>query len=269
VVEVFGAPLYRCAACRLIFPYPFPSREEMVRRHQSEEYAAHPYFSAGEALADGDGLAFHQCLLAALLQHLPGGGRLLDIGAGTGDFLRLAATRFDVAGVEPSSHLAQRIRERLSCPLHVGPFETYQPDTPFDVVTMMDIIEHAADPRALVRHAFEVLKPGGLLFVCTVDSRALLYGLSPIIWRLSAASSMLGYLLRRIYCYQHNWYFNRDVLRATVETAGFRVLDHQGYEFPLDRLRENAVVIAGLRAIYAIQHLLGANTEQYLLAARH
>jgi 2-polyprenyl-3-methyl-5-hydroxy-6-metoxy-1,4-benzoquinol methylase len=268
LLEVFGAPMYQCGGCKLLFPFPFPSKDEMVRRHQSEEYAAHPYFAAGEELAEGDGLDFHHETLRMLRQHVPPGGRILDVGAGTGDFLRLAAREFSAAAVEPSPFLAARIRERLSCPVFVGAFEDYVPNEPLDAVVMMDIIEHAADPRAFLRHARHVLKPGGVLFVCTVDSRSLLYRLSPLVWRAARFSRKAEYILRRIYCYQHNWYFNRRVLRRSVEQAGFTPLIHEGYEFPLNRLRESPTVVLGLRAIYAAQAVLGAQTEQYLLAQR-
>lgn len=268
LLEVFDAPMYQCGACKLLFPFPYPSKAEMVRRHQSEEYAAHPYFAAGEELAEGDGLEFHHTTLRMLRQHVPPGGRLLDVGAGTGDFLRLAAREYSVAAVEPSPFLAARIRERLSCPVFVGAFEDYRPTEPVDAVVMMDIIEHAADPREFLGHARNLLKPGGVLFVCTVDSRSLLYRLSPLVWRAAVLSRKAQYVLRRIYCYQHNWYFNRRVLRQTVEEAGFTPLVHEGYEFPLSRLRESPVIVFGLRAIYAAQAVLGAQTEQFLLARR-
>ena len=198
----------------------------------------------------------------------PKDARLLDVGAGTGDFLKLAASHFAVAAVEPSEHLARRLGERIQCPLHVGPFETYTPAEKFDAIVMIDIIEHAADPRGLLNHARDLLKPGGLLFIATVDSQSLLYRMSPLIWRASAFSQKAAYVLRRIYCYQHNWYFNRAVLGSIVSRAGFNVVEHRGYEFPLNRLRESAVILLGLRAIYAAQAVWGANTEQYLLAAR-
>ena len=186
---MFDTLLYTCDECRLVFPFPYPSQEEMVRRHESREYAMHPYFAAGEAIADKDGLGFHQQVVTLLAARLPAGSRLLDVGAGTGDFLKLASGHFAVTGVEPSPHLARRIEQRIQCPLHVGPFEEFRPLEPFDAVVMMDIIEHTADPRRLLRQAFEVLRPGGLLFVCTVDSRSLLYQLGPLVWRLSAISA--------------------------------------------------------------------------------
>jgi 2-polyprenyl-3-methyl-5-hydroxy-6-metoxy-1,4-benzoquinol methylase len=53
---------------------------------------------------------------------------------------------------------------------------------------MMDVLEHAADQRALLARAHALLRPGGLLVFCTVDSGSLLYRLGP--WVARAARWM-------------------------------------------------------------------------------
>lgn len=268
-VQAFGDDLHRCRGCGLVFLWPPPDSAEMVRRHLSEEYAAHPYFQAGEEAASTDGLAIHERVLHALRQHVAAGGRVLDVGAGAGDFLLQAAgAGFTPVGVEPSPHLAKRIRQRLECPLFVGPFEQYQQPASCAAVLLMDVIEHAADPRAMLRHAYDTLQPGGMLFVCTVDSNCLLYRLAPAVAALGPIVMKAAYVLKRIFCYQHNWYFNRRVLSRLVEQAGFRVLEHRGYEFPLGRLRESRWIKLGLRGLYLAHALLGPKTEQYLIARK-
>jgi 2-polyprenyl-3-methyl-5-hydroxy-6-metoxy-1,4-benzoquinol methylase len=240
----------------------------MVRRHTSKEYAEHPYFSAGEAAAQHETIPAHALVLKSLREQLPERARILDVGAGTGDFVRLARSYFEPSAVEPSPFLAERIQQRVGCRVFAHPFEEYSAPESADAVVLMDIIEHAADPRELLSKARETLRPGGLLAITTVDSGCLLYALGPLIERLSGRIAKATYLLERIFCYQHNWYFNRRVLRGIVEEAGFSVMTQEGFEFPLTRLRESAFVLLGLRALYTAQALLGARTEQYLLARR-
>ena len=268
-VEAFGDALHRCRSCALIYLFPYPDMGEMIRRHQTEAYARHPYFTAGgDAAAGHNGFALHRRFLSLLSGHVTPGSRVLDVGAGTGDFVELASGTFQMCAVEPSPYLAEQIRRRAGCSVFEGAFEDFSPPEPFDAVLLFDIIEHAADPRRLVRQAAAVLKPGGVLFVCTVDSRALLYRLGPAVWHAARVSSHARYVLHRIFCQQHNWYFNRLVLDRVVRAAGFELVEHRGYEFPLARLRERRIVLAGLRAIYVAQQLLGATTEQYLLARK-
>lgn len=267
--EAFGDTLHRCSACRLIYLFPFPDKDTMIRRHQTEAYAQHPYFAAGEAAAAAtDGFALHRRFLSLLTRDLPPRARVLDVGAGTGDFIELASAAFEMTAIEPSPYLAERIRKRTPCRVFEGAFEDFVPERPYDAVLLMDMIEHTADPRGLLRHAANALKPGGILFVCTVDSRALLYRLGRIAWRASAVSGTAKYVLHRIFCQQHNWYPNRPVLGQLAREAGFAIVDHQGYEFPLDRLRESPWLVAGLRLVYGAQKLLGARSEQYLLARK-
>jgi 2-polyprenyl-3-methyl-5-hydroxy-6-metoxy-1,4-benzoquinol methylase len=268
-VEAFGDTLHRCRRCGLIYLFPYPDKNEMVRRHQTEAYASHPYFAAGdEAAGSGAGFGLHRWFLSLLARHIVPGSRVLDVGAGTGDFVQLGSSIYRMSAVEPSPYLAERIRRRAAGDVFEGAFEDFVPSEPYDAVLLMDMIEHAADPRALLRHARGVLRQGGILFVCTVDSGALLYRLGRTAWHASRVSAKAGYLLHRIFCQQHNWYFNRRVLGQVVSDAGLDTIDHQGYEFPLDRLRENPVVVGGLRAVYLAQSILGAKTEQYLIARK-
>jgi SAM-dependent methyltransferase len=263
-VEAFGDPLWKCRACGLVFLSPHPSQEEMIRRHQSKEYADHPYFLAGERAAQEEGIGSHQLLLDKLRSQLPKGARVLDVGAGSGDVLKLLSNEFQVEGIEPSTYLADRIRARVDCPLFVGPFEDFHPEHRFDAVLFVDIIEHAADPRVLLEKAYSVLRPGGLVFISTLDSGSLLYRLGPLVGKLARALPIARYVLHRIFCRQHNWYFNKRVLRELVAGTGFQVFEQQGFEFPLNRLNEKPILVAGLRAVYLLQHILGSKTEQYL-----
>jgi 2-polyprenyl-3-methyl-5-hydroxy-6-metoxy-1,4-benzoquinol methylase len=265
-VEAFADTLDKCRSCGLIYLEPAPSQAQMVARHASEEYAAHPYFEKGEEIAKRNILPLHEIALGILSKHLPIGSRVLDVGAGTGDFIEIAAEHYTVSAIEPSPLLAEKIRNRMACPVFVGAFEDYHQPESADAVILMDIIEHAADPRKLLAQVRRTLRPGGLVFISTVDSASLLYRLGPIIWKVSKYSRFADYLLHRIFCKQHNWYFNRRVLGDIVKATGFTVLDHQGFEFPLSRLKEKALVLLGLRTLYFFHFLLGSNTEQYLVA---
>lgn len=268
-LRVFGDELHRCSSCKLVFLYPYPSQEQMVARHLSREYAEHPYFQAGEDMSAQGETPLHSLAFSALSRHIPRDSRVLDVGAGAGDFVRAASSRFpNVEGLEPSPHLARRARERSGKVIIESSFENFSPDTPYDAVVLMDIIEHTADPRAVLAKAKELLKPGGMVFICTVNSSSLLYKLSPIISAAASLSRKARYILERIYCYQHNWYFNERALAGIVRDAGFEMILHERYEYPLDRLRESRLIIAGLRMIYLLQRLLGSSTEQYLLARR-
>jgi len=108
-------------------------------------------------------------------RHLhPAARSLLDVGAGSG-LLVAAATDvgMQAVGVEPSRSLARRART-----LGVGVHEGVLPHAAldghrFDIVTLIDVIEHVADPIGLLRGCAARLRPDGRLIVVTPDVSSL------------------------------------------------------------------------------------------------
>ena len=66
----------------------------------------------------------------------------------------------------------------------------------FDVVMAMEIIEHVTDPALFVRAAAKLLKPGGLMFISTINRTMRAYALTII-----AAEYILGWLPRGTHNY--------------------------------------------------------------------
>jgi SAM-dependent methyltransferase len=99
---------------------------------------------------------------------------ILDVGCGDGLFFDALSTFGTVEGVEPLGHLIPAdapYRDRI----HVGPFdETFVPNKHFDLVLMLDVLEHLDDPAAALRHGLRLLEPGGVLLV-TVPAFNLLW----------------------------------------------------------------------------------------------
>ena len=101
-------------------------------------------------------------------------GTLLDVGCGSGGFLaRMRGLGWRVQGVEPDPRAAQLARRQFGLDVHAGTLERLEiaPET-FDAVTLNHVIEHTADPLALLRECTRILKPGGTLVIVTpnVDS---------------------------------------------------------------------------------------------------
>lgn len=108
--------------------------------------------------------------LAEIREALASGasGRLLDVGCGAGHFVKAAREAgFEAEGVELSSAAARLALELNGITVSTAPLEADRRDGAFDVVTLIGVLEHLADPTGLVRECRRLLKPGGLLFVYT------------------------------------------------------------------------------------------------------
>ncbi|SEM21136.1 GNAT family N-acetyltransferase [Streptacidiphilus jiangxiensis] len=95
------------------------------------------------------------------------GRRVLDVGCGTGGLLRaLAATGAEGEGVEVDPALAGQAR-RAGLAVHDGDFARFRTSDRYDAVTLFHVVEHVADPEAVLRRAVDLLVPGGVLCVET------------------------------------------------------------------------------------------------------
>ena len=210
------AAIWRCGACGFLACLDVG---EVLAHYEALE---DPEYDEGrdERSAQADDLLD----VAGRLQRAGSKGRLLDVGAGTGTLVERALARgWDATGVEPSRWLARRATDR-GLPVHRGvlPHDAVLP--PFDVVMLVDVLEHVTDPVGLLRQARAHLAPGGLGIVVTPDVG-------------SIASRVLGrrWWHRRI---AHVGYFDRSTLRRALSEAGLLALAWQrpGWRFRVDYL---------------------------------
>lgn len=100
----------------------------------------------------------------------PGGGRLLEVGCGDGDFLVEAeAVGFRVTGVEYAAAACEQARARLkNGEIFQGELENAPlPEEQFDLCVLSDVIEHVRDPLAFLARVHRLLKPNGAIFIAT------------------------------------------------------------------------------------------------------
>lgn len=102
-------------------------------------------------------------------RHFPPDAAILDIGCGTG----WLADHFEhYTGIDgsPDAVAAAKARGRE---ILLGDVDAQLPfeDARFDGVVLKDLLEHVADPVAVVREARRVLRPGGLVFASSPDAQ--------------------------------------------------------------------------------------------------
>lgn len=95
------------------------------------------------------------------------GGRLLDVGAGSGDVTVHARSLFrEIVTTETSRPMARRLRRRgFTCHRVDLAREPLSGGGPFDVVSLLDVLDRCDRPRSLLRAAAGLTVPAGRLLV--------------------------------------------------------------------------------------------------------
>ena len=135
---------------------------------------------------------------------LPKGGRLLDVGTGTGD-IALEALRLDstlgVTAADFSLRMMQVGRRRPAgqgvfwC--HANALKLPFPDAAFDAVTSGYLVRNVIDVRQALEEQMRVVRPGGRV-VCLDTSPVPRNALRPFaLFHLRVVIPLLGYLLTR------------------------------------------------------------------------
>lgn len=158
--------LVRCTACGLVHAQPTPTAAEL------EGYYSR-YWDGTAAVSTPSTRRYYLAQavsrLRYLLPYLPRGRfSLLDVGAGLGLLeraLRLCGVDASYSAVEMDRAQLEGLRQRFG-PRHAfAGLADLPPERHFDVAVLAHVLEHMAEPHALLERCFARLRPGGLLFV--------------------------------------------------------------------------------------------------------
>lgn len=109
--------------------------------------------------------------LRLVSRHCEGTGRIMDIGAGTGDFVKYAQDRgWEAYGVEPNEAARERAHEKG---IAVYSSISVQKNAVYDVITMWHVLEHLPDLEMQIREISMTLKPGGSLILAVPNYKSL------------------------------------------------------------------------------------------------
>ena len=113
-------------------------------------------------------------MLAAVADHAPEGGRVLDAGSGGGSYSFAIARRFphlQVEGMELDPHKVAECEAKCQAEgrgnLHflVGDITRIGRHAHYDLALSVDVMEHIPDDEAAFRSLAEALRPGGVLLL--------------------------------------------------------------------------------------------------------
>lgn len=166
---------YRCKKCCLVSTYPIPDVLEIAahykRKFKSGNYQTLLTFSKEYRKVYTKFIR----ILAKRLEEKGttfSGQRILDVGCFTGEFLELLSLQgADVYGVELQKEAAQIANLKFPGKIfEMNVDHAIFPKMQFNIISLLGVLEHVADPIGLLRRSFDLLCPGGLLMIQTPNS---------------------------------------------------------------------------------------------------
>ena len=153
-----------CNTCSMVSQNPIPTEQE-VERYYATEYRQ-DYKQVFEPklkhVYRAGNLALNR--LGFLTKNNVTSGKLLDVGAGGGEFTYVSSqSGFDSTGIEPNIGYSNYAKDQYQANVKTGQLTDI--DDKFDVITMFHVMEHIPDPVKTFKKLYDLLKDDGSLFI--------------------------------------------------------------------------------------------------------
>jgi SAM-dependent methyltransferase len=164
-LEARGFRIAECRNCGLWFVNPQPTVEEL-----KQFYAT---YDSGDLWREMEE-RFNRSIRKVILRRKRS-GTILDVGCGSGNFLRCMKEKgFSTFGIEPSVTGSGYARDAHQVDIYHGMIEDYltlNSGRQFDVITLLNVLEHLTSPVQTLLQLSQVLAPDGVLAVVVPDAR--------------------------------------------------------------------------------------------------
>lgn len=195
--------------------HPQPSEEYLPEYYKSEDYISHT-----DAKRNWLEKVYHIAKTIALKQKLKlinsfdfEEKQLLDIGCGTGDFLKIAKDdQWDVFGVEPNSKARQIANQKTNNSV-VDTNQLLQlTSNRFDVITLWHVLEHLPKLEEQIAQFESFLKPNGRLVIAVPNYKSFDAHYYQQFW---AAFDVP----------RHLWHFSQESISRLVQQNGMQIIE--------------------------------------------
>ena len=152
------------------------------------------------------------------------GHSLLDVGTGSGLLPHLARGHgYEVEGTDLSKHVSDNVPVKAGFTIHHGTLETIDFRRRYDIVTMLHVLEHTANPLSTMNRAKEILNAGGFIVVVVPNYRSLDTRIKDLLSKARLKSRPYKHLALG----HHNWVFSLKSLEILGAKSGLQVVHRE------------------------------------------
>lgn len=246
---------YRCTRCRVVFLNPYVTHEGMKEIYASPETLAkffpfcdHYFEDTEKENRDTRTFRVYEEWLKKLERSVSG-RKMLDVGCGAGQFLKLARERgWDAEGLEFDNALEQKLKTQ-GIPVTTGDFfHAELPENSFDVITLWDVFEHFSEPVPALSRLRKLLKPDGVLLLACPKEDSSLAWLAKKFYQWSGGK--IQYPVKVVYLIDHPLFYSPKTLSELLEVHGFKVTETMLDETDLRRVDFNPLVKFAITVLF-------------------
>jgi len=151
---------FRCSFCDLIFRITEQDEEDRLLNYYRKNYFTD--LAGDQVIGKRDEVFTHTL---DMIESQTERGKLLDVGCGCGLLLKEALGRgWAVCGVDPSEQSVEYASSLLGDVVYLGTLEKFYPGEQYDVITMVNVLDHMTQPWQELKKIYALLKPGGYIF---------------------------------------------------------------------------------------------------------
>ncbi len=156
----------------LLKTFPQPEISDLPKYYESQDYISHTDENRGllSSLYQGVKKWSLQKKTQLIFKQNSGVGSLLDVGAGTGEFLKIAKEKgWNVQGMEPNESASKLAAEKgINLKSSLNQFQGHQ----FDVVTLWHVLEHIPNLEETISQLSELVKSNGILIIAVPNFKS-------------------------------------------------------------------------------------------------
>lgn len=160
---------------RMLETFPKPSLEKMPEYYQSSDYISHT--DSERNLFEKTYQFIKRISLERKLKLINAytfkDKTLLDIGCGTGDFLRIAQeNKWDVTGIEPNQKAREIANKKINGQVfNIDSLTEFQNGS-FQIITLWHVLEHVYDLQNHIKTIKDLLKKDGAIIVAVPNYKS-------------------------------------------------------------------------------------------------
>lgn len=207
-----GEKLVECVRCGLVSVYPIPELSDIIGGYSNAvdtEYVSQMEYRIN---------TFKEVLDIIKRETKLINGKLLDVGAAAGAFVKVAKDDgFDAYGIEPCGYLVRWAIEKLGLhSLSSGTIEDIDKGERYDIITMFDVLEHMVDPNNSIYLAKNLLNDNSYIVMNLPDISHWIPKLMGSRWAFYASC--------------HLYYYTPESIKYLMEKHGFNLIYMQNHK---------------------------------------